>query len=1456
MRFLPRFAILVRPPVRVVIWSIAVNSPAILQAVFNRYLANWQHGVPTPPEDILDELPEGERAELLVPLVAIEVASRRLAGEAVDAAELEARFERFPGVATRVLSLKPSQLRACLAGEWEDAGLLTAEILNSTPSLPLLATAIFSPEEANKSEASTSDETFAFTGRQKEDSPTLDTAELESETIALDRARSPSGFDRAHGDEVTLDFQAELERVRKEYERAAEQGEAPRIEDLLDGYTGDRRELLLTTLLGLELRLVAGPDAEIEGYLARFPDHHSAVRAAFETRRLAATHSSSAQRIGDYEIVNVLGAGGMGLVYRARQMRADRIVALKVIQSDQANDAAIERFKAEAQAAARIDHDHIVTVYEVGEDQGQHFFSMKLVDGESLLDRLDRGSIDLRDGVRYIAEAARAVAAAHSKGVLHRDIKPANILIERETNRALVTDFGLAKLHSESGGSQLMTHAGAVFGTPAYMPPEQTEDAGNVTAAADVYSLGATLFHLLSGHPPFRGSSLHSTLKQVVESPTPRLKQAAPGTPLDLDTICQKAMEKEPGRRFESAHELADELERFLRDEPIHSRQITGIERGLRWCRRNKLLTGLAVLGVTLLVVAGVAALHASRAERLRDAAERNQQIADRTVHIDDMLALPSLKPAAIQELIVSLGTLQTLAPDKGAAVRKRAKETYCDHIIALIRRRQRPDAVAITSAVEALAPLLGADSEKLGRELESRLNEWNEFFRLDLQDAQQQIPAPLARGEQGLQRDIEEVKGFFVLTDVDCPSAGSRLEAEFVDWDADREVGLLLNVNQETDEAKEFSGLDGGYQFLFRADHRRIVSFEKSRLDDNTGWVIIARNARQLRRFPVPLAELPADQPLRMRATRVGTRLELQLNDLSPFAYNEVFGTTVNGGKYGLSWDKHAALSSLTASVRELPATASDLEKGDLAFSRQAFAEALELFEAEIGSSDDAVRNEARLKHALCLLRLERAVDAEAELGEVALNSHDRWGMLAACHLWLRYLESDQFDEASALLTNVETRFSFRALSDAVPQSTRRDIIRHYRRNANVGNAYLRVTPSEDRIEKLQRALAVEELLNRDAISDYRVRFDLIRSYWQAGELDAAQGMLEEMMEFENLPVKTQVRVLELYAWFMTVRGRAQEAIAAIREELFIDETEVKTSHLNLILPLARLHGVEENWERAAALARAGIQAKQQINRRPDSGLYLLQGVALRMLGKEDKAMEVWRAGHESARENGKLTALPAAVMGSLCGEMQPADVDQMVKEVTQGNQGSSAMAFMAKGMIPSEMLYAVPRTMWRNQRGLPWAKKIALRDVTQEEMLFVQVKLVGYNTWRNMVVGIDNSKQRLTPMQDEVIWRLANEHVEAYRRGETTELHIVQMAQTYKGILGLFGWGGLGSVPDHVRQPIAYAFACHFHRQGKVKETGMFLDVAGATDDPKLQQLVREARAKFTAEPAEPTE
>jgi WD40 repeat protein len=363
-------------------------------------------------------------------------------------------------------------------------------------------------------------------------------------------------------------------------------------------------------------RLDGLADRVIHSLRRAFPREDDTNQATIDSpgRDTTQIQAPALVHIPGYEIVGELARGGMGVVYKARQLQANRIVALKMVLAGTfASPAEQERFRLEGEAAASLDHPHIVPVYEVGEHQGHPFFSMKHIERGSLAGQLERWRAP-RAAARLIRQVALAVHHAHQHGILHRDLKPANILID-EHDQAHVTDFGLARRLERDVS---LTQSGALVGTPEYMAPEQARGSKALSTAVDVYGLGSILYVLLTGRPPFLGATVLEVLEQVTGAEPAKPGSLAAGMPRDLETITLRCLAKEPAQRYGSARELADDLGRFLQGEPVRARPVGAGERLWRWVRRNPGLAALmsVVLGLLTVIAIG-SSLGMARLNRL-----------------------------------------------------------------------------------------------------------------------------------------------------------------------------------------------------------------------------------------------------------------------------------------------------------------------------------------------------------------------------------------------------------------------------------------------------------------------------------------------------------------------------------------------------------------------------------------------------------------------------------------------------------------------------------------------------------------------------------------------------------------------------------------------------------------------------------------------------------------------
>lgn len=432
---------------------------------------------------------------------------------------------------------------------------------------------------------------------------------------------------------------------------------------------------------------------------------------ATATSQPAPPTSHERPRIPGYEILGELGRGGMGVVYKARQVSLNRTVALKMILAgSHAGQEATARFLREAEIIAHLRHPHVVQVHEFGSHEGKAFFSLEYLEGGSLAEKL-RGEPQSADQAAQIVEVlSRAVDAAHEQGIVHRDLKPANVLLAADGTPKL-TDFGLAK-QGDSG----MTATGQVMGTPSYMAPEQAGGkAKTIGPAADIYALGAILYEMLTGRPPFKGTSAWDTLQMVVGMEAVAPRQLQPKVPRDLETICLKCLHKDPGRRYPSAAALADDLHRFLNGEPILARPIRVPERMLRWARRSPRVAALSIAVVLLVLLVLIGSfLETARIARSRNEERRLRENADelaqsyRCLAEKERLTADSAKKAAsllanLFEASDPIGILSGTPSSRRSADERRALREMLDSAHREIRQKFTREPALLALLLDAI---------------------------------------------------------------------------------------------------------------------------------------------------------------------------------------------------------------------------------------------------------------------------------------------------------------------------------------------------------------------------------------------------------------------------------------------------------------------------------------------------------------------------------------------------------------------------------------------------------------------------------------------------------------------------------------------------------------------------------------------------------------------------------
>lgn len=1160
------------------------------------------------------------------------------------------------------------------------------------------------------------------------------------------------------------------------------------------------------------------------------------------------------RRFGGYELLEEIAHGGMGVVYKARQTKLNRIVALKMILAGQlASDDAIQRFYTEAQAAAGLDHPHVVPIYEIGEHEGQHFFSMALVEGGSLKAKIDAGPLPPAEAAHMVAAVADAVQYAHEHGIVHRDLKPHNVLLDHG-GQPKVTDFGLAKQLEAGDG---LTASGDILGTPSYMAPEQA--AGKIHdlgPAVDIYASGAILYCLLTGRPPFQSASLTETLRQVAEQEAVSPRMLNPATPRDLETICLKCLEKQPDQRYGTAGELAADLRRYLAGEPISARRIGPLERGWRWCKRRPLATALAASVCLVLVITALAVGLARQASSTRRLAKLNQQF---TSELDQLT--PDL--ASLEQVEETVKQLQSLSPESASRSRRRLHESFA----ALLKREiqgprvgdeeaQRLDGILREFSVRA--PESAAPLQQLLKERRSRwqtvalvaapMRDLLTLFppnRLVISDdggarlrASSSAP-PAADG-------VQAARTALTPTSVSCED-DVRITAEFQpDWQSAREVGVCLNADGEQ-----------GYDFVLYVPARSLM-------DDETGETLqgrpasfaylreaqracvaaVQRNGVPLVRRRLPLGDIP-DGPLTIQATRAGGRLQVQINALPPIAFYDPFTLPADRpGVFAVRLPAHVHLTRVQCERRRREAAVSLLEKGDALFAAGRFADALQQYRQQSLQTDNpAFQQEVRYKQGLCHLRLEQLEEASTLFQPLVTEEGDPWPLLAGVQQWLMFMQENQPDDADALYELMSIRYTFEQVAAVIPDGVRQRILQGYLNEFEKLPNVLSFNSA--RLPRMERAAAVDRLLSADGFGDVNSQLQLSRAYRYVGNLDAAAKVLEPLVRNTGDP-KTQsdyVRVLRL-------SGRVSEALDEVNAA--IEAGPPDKLRARYLIDRARVHIAQGEFDLAEADVRdsveaLGVSARAGLDHRIMARL--IWGFLRARLGDDLGAEEQWRKGYREGRDIISLSGKAAStgivsllIMGSLTDELESDDALWFWDRLLSGDGGNAVVA-LSKSVLHPESVARMFREMWQTRRARQYAEAFAYETLTMRDRIRIPVQLAGmaYFT-RNAFNG------HLGPEEEQLLWTLV---VDGWSRVvEAGQLHapqVLQLGVAWKGTTNLLGWGGVApTLPADLRSMIAYVLAHRYLRLKKPEQAASLFDTAqqDAPGDSSTRQLAVTAR------------
>jgi tRNA A-37 threonylcarbamoyl transferase component Bud32/tetratricopeptide (TPR) repeat protein len=1249
---------------------------------------------------------------------------------------------------------------------------------------------------------------------------------------------------------LAANTEAVLDLIYQEVLLREEQGESPREEEYLRRFPQYEELLRRQFFVHLALGSATPTSPPVSDAAATLPFVGSGTgltTASPGDRGAGSEPAAGAPRVPGYEVLCELGRGGMGVVYKARQLGLNRLVALKMIRDGAlAGPQERQRFQVEAEAVARLDHPNVVQIYEVGEDQGLPYFSLEFCGGGSLAGKLAGKTLPDAEGAALAETLARAIQACHQRGVVHRDLKPANVLLTGEGVPKL-TDFGLAK-RLEAGAAH--TQSGAVLGTPSYMAPEQAEghvhDIGPLT---DVYALGAILYECLTGQPPFKAATFLDTLRQVTgQDPVPP-SRLRPGVARDLEIICLRCLAKDPRHRYSSALALAQDLERFRAGEPILGRPEGRLRRLWRKARRRPVTMAILAAGLLAFVLAGALGSAALRAHR------NTHEIAELTQRIQTGLDRPEWTPAYLDAMEDCLGRLRPLGPAQAGYLRERLYQRYAESVRAALHQAHLTpaDIARIEAGLEVLRgrePDLAASLEAT---LRKRRETWEPVAELvppfdNLATAFD--PAAVRIAPEGLfptppgGSPAEPV----VKTRLEC-AGNTRLEVVFhPSWESARQVGLGLDSDPGSAGAagqERSPPAATGYLFLLRPP--------PGPPDSATTTLGTARKAGPLRAQLWRSGVLQRERevsveagPLRLRAQREGLRLTFQVNGLDPVEFDEVFPLGGNRGVCGVVWPGGVAVQKLRAEHKAPPLEPSPLEHGDACYAAGDFTGALSHYgdQARAGLATEAGQ-EARCKEALCLLALRRQGEAEKLLEALAGEPGRRWPVLAACQLWLLRLRQDRHEEADALFTTLSSHYKFEELAGIIPADVRGQILAVYGRH----ETYHLLLHDANRLHRLERMAAVQKFLRAPAASQAETRLLLLQAFLVADQPERAAVLAGELLADSSVSYPVRLVAIEMQVWVMLRAGKAAQALAAVDRWLAAPPggpaaaLPLRVERARALAALGRWDEAEQEVEKALKGTEQFLKGAPLADRGAVPDAWLVLGFLRERRGDAPGALQAWRSGLARVKAWKGYGSLSFAVLGSLTGDLSEADAEKLLAEVTGGIAGHSPVgAALGNRVIPVPVLAAVLRETWRGPRGRDWTRRMAFHDISYLDYQGIQAPLTMTEAVRQGAFGGKPSAE-----EDALAWGVCQDIYRDVTTGEIRESQLFQGCLAWTGTAGFLGWGGLApTLPPRIRGPLAYVLGHRFLGMGKRDDAVAAFRTAVA-DGPPDSPLCRLAQAQL---------
>jgi tetratricopeptide (TPR) repeat protein len=1142
---------------------------------------------------------------------------------------------------------------------------------------------------------------------------------------------------------------------------------------------------------------------------------------------------------GDYELIEEIARGGMGVVYKAKQVRLGRIVALKMILTGNfASREQIARFHTEAQAAASLNHPGIVPIFEIGNQDHQYYFSMAFIEGESLQHIVKRGPIAPLQAASITRKIALAIAYAHSKGIIHRDLKPANVLIDT-TGEPKVTDFGLARrIANESE----LTNTGIVLGTPSFMPPEQASGStGLIGPPADIYSLGATLYCLITGTPPFLSDSPIATIKQVLEQEATPPRKLNKKIPKDLETICMKCLHKKTENRYASASLLAEDLQRFIDDEPILAKRTE--VRELVWRKLRKHPQSIAVIALLTLILCCIPIFWG-----LFFNSTRIEEINSSVLSIEKKIINMTLQDADKPSINSEIDQLAQLDEKQS----EHSKQKYFEKIEKLFNERFNTLRITdeerelLTRLRDRLIVTVGFRSDTVNQKLNDIQSLW--LIGHDISSKRGDSKDLLSNQLSSNQNNnwVNQKPNEILFTNIPV-SNHERIELEFeLNERSKSAVGIIVRFDGEQE-----------YRWMLvpedRGKAKQIISEDPDRegipVASGDFWELqLWKNSTLLR--TASLGKLkPTTAPHVLIATKENGKLLAQFSAGISVEFEDVFPLTSDkNGNLALIVGSSAEIVSLRTKRIQIVGDTSWMVSGDRLFEAGQWKNAIDTYETVLTrllASDPESRHEVLYKLGLCHMRNKDLEKSKEYLTPVAAQANSKWFIPATVYLWLASVRQKNRPEALILYQRLSTISKWKQVAKQIPAGVFDEILAFYEtKDFGTMDSLVFLDKSKQRIQEMKVYEDLLDSFDADSNRNFQRGLRLAFRYLLLDQAGLALDVLKRLKSNSFYFLSDEPTLIECLALGYSASGH--EILSTLSA---IEHSSNPNLSMNPLIQLTRAKALRSIGDSPGCLQvldnlcairdqdnlpydRVYWQGARE-DSKPLRSLPLLKGLTLEEDGRLAEAMKEWNECLDVVTSATSKKALflhidDSMALLSLTDRLTKEHCRPMAKRILD-TQLPVVNAF--KGSFSEELVADTFAKAWMSPRG----KQLA-RDMSWNKIPFAQKseKIMQLASFQYLTDALYSGM--ISGQYEQDFFDYCGRTI---RLGSQYDLlgvsSVVALYSAWTGNSGVLGWAGIENrIDKELRGYLSYALARRSIQIGKLMDARTYFVIASKDLDP----------------------